>query len=63
MENKKELRTWLDDLQLDHPLVIAGRCSAETEEHVLKFAHDLKDIDVLYYRAGICKSRTRPGSY
>lgn len=63
MENKKELRTWLDDLQLDHPLVIAGPCSAETEEQVLKIAHQLKDTDVNYYRAGIWKPRTRPGNF
>ena len=36
MENKKELRSWLDDLKLSHPLVIAGPCSAETEEQVLR---------------------------
>lgn len=63
MENKKELRTWLDDLQLDHPLVIAGPCSAETEEQVLKIAHELKDTDVSYYRSGIWKPRTRPGNF
>ena len=27
MENKKEMRKWLDDFKLDHPLVIAGPCS------------------------------------
>ena len=63
MENKKEMRTWLDDLGLDHPLVIAGPCSAETEEQVLKIAHQLKDTDVNYYRAGIWKPRTRPGNF
>ncbi|TXG38555.1 bifunctional 3-deoxy-7-phosphoheptulonate synthase/chorismate mutase type II [Seonamhaeicola maritimus] len=63
MENKKEMRTWLDDLQLDHPLVIAGPCSAETEEQVLKIAHELKDTDVTYFRAGIWKPRTRPGMF
>jgi chorismate mutase len=63
MKNKKELRTWLDDLQLDHPLVIAGPCSAETEEQVLKIAHELKDTDVNYFRAGIWKPRTRPGMF
>ena len=31
MENNKDLRTWLDDFKLNHPLVIAGPCSAETE--------------------------------
>ncbi|MBD0778558.1 bifunctional 3-deoxy-7-phosphoheptulonate synthase/chorismate mutase type II [Maribacter polysiphoniae] len=63
MENSKEMRTWLDDLGLDHPLVIAGPCSAETEEQVLKIAHELKDTDVNYFRAGIWKPRTRPGNF
>ena len=63
MENKKELRNWLDALNLDHPLVIAGPCSAETEEQVLKIAHELKDTDVNYFRAGIWKPRTRPGMF
>ncbi|MBT8306975.1 MAG: bifunctional 3-deoxy-7-phosphoheptulonate synthase/chorismate mutase type II [Maribacter sp.] len=63
MENSKQMRTWLDDLGLDHPLVIAGPCSAETEEQVLKIAHELKDTDVNYYRAGIWKPRTRPGNF
>lgn len=63
MENSATLRTWLDDLKLDHPLVIAGPCSAETEEQVLKIAHELKDTDVNYFRAGIWKPRTRPGNF
>ncbi|MDC6390756.1 bifunctional 3-deoxy-7-phosphoheptulonate synthase/chorismate mutase type II [Maribacter sp. PR1] len=63
MENSKEMRSWLDDMALDHPLVIAGPCSAETEEQVLKIAHELKDTDVNYYRAGIWKPRTRPGNF
>ena len=63
MKNTKELRTWLDDLGLDHPLVVAGPCSAETEDQVLAIAHELKDSDVNYYRAGIWKPRTRPGNF
>ncbi|NND78913.1 MAG: bifunctional 3-deoxy-7-phosphoheptulonate synthase/chorismate mutase type II [Maribacter sp.] len=63
MENSKQLRTWLDDLGLNHPLVIAGPCSAETEGQVMKIAHELKDTDVNYYRAGIWKPRTRPGNF
>ena len=63
MKNTKELRTWLDDMKLPHPLVIAGPCSAETEEQVLEIAHELKDSDVNYYRAGIWKPRTRPGNF
>ncbi len=63
MENNKQMRKWLDDMNLPHPLVIAGPCSAETEEQVLKVAHGLKDTDVNYYRAGIWKPRTRPGNF
>lgn len=63
MENKKELRTWLDDFHLNHPLVIAGPCSAETEDQVLKIAHELKNSDVSIFRAGIWKPRTRPGGF
>ncbi len=63
MENSKQMRTWLDDMKLDHPLVIAGPCSAETEEQVLRIAHELKDTDVNYFRAGIWKPRTRPGMF
>ena len=63
MKNSRELKTWLDDLKLKHPLVIAGPCSAETEDQVLKIAHQLKDSDVNYFRAGIWKPRTRPGNF
>ncbi len=63
MENSKGLRKWMDNMALPHPLVIAGPCSAETEEQVLKIAHELKDSDVSYYRAGIWKPRTRPGNF
>ena len=63
MENKKEMRQWLDNFGLDHQQVIGGPCSAETEEQVLKIAHELKDTDVTVYRAGIWKPRTRPGMF
>lgn len=63
MENNKKYRTWLDAFQLEHPLVIAGPCSAETEQQVLQIAHELKDSDVSIFRAGIWKPRTRPGGF
>lgn len=63
MENKKELRYWLDAFGLEHPLVIAGPCSAETEQQVLKIAHELKNSDATVMRAGIWKPRTRPGNF
>ena len=63
MENKKEMRKWLDGFKLDHPLVIAGPCSAETEDQVLKIANQLKGTDVSAFRAGIWKPRTKPGMF
>ncbi len=63
MKNNKNLRSWLDKFGLDHPLVIAGPCSAETEEQVLKIAHQLKETDATVLRAGIWKPRTRPGNF
>ncbi len=58
-----ENRKWLYDFNLSHPLVIAGPCSAETEDQVLKIAHELKDSKVSVLRAGIWKPRTRPGKF
>ena len=63
MENSKELRKWLDNLNLSHPLVIAGPCSAETESQVMQIATELKNTDASIFRAGIWKPRTRPGGF
>ena len=63
MKNSKNLRKWLDDMNLSHPLLIAGPCSAETENQVLDIAYQLKDSDTIVYRAGIWKPRTRPGNF
>ena len=63
LKNSKDLRSWLDDFGLDHPLVIAGPCSAETEEQVLIIAHQLKSTDATVLRAGMWKPRTRPGNF
>jgi chorismate mutase len=46
------------------PLVIAGPCSAESEEQILQTALALKGFpQVKVLRAGIWKPRTRPGSF
>lgn len=63
MENNPTLRQWLDDFKLEHPLVIAGPCSAETEMQVMQIAEELRESDVSIYRAGIWKPRTRPGGF
>lgn len=48
---------------LKRPILIAGPCSAETEEQVLTTARGLKDQGVDLFRAGIWKPRTRPGAF
>ncbi len=45
------------------PVVVAGPCSAETEEQVLGIAHALKEQEVDLFRAGIWKPRTSPNSF
>lgn len=63
MQNNTQLGKWLTDMNLGHPLTIAGPCSAETKEQVLHIAHQLKDTKVTVFRAGVWKPRTRPGSF
>lgn len=51
-------------MQLTGPLVIAGPCSAETEEQVLKTAEQVSTMpEVKIFRSGIWKPRTRPGEF
>ena len=45
------------------PLVIAGPCSAETEEQVMNAATALAKRGVKIFRAGIWKPRTKPGGF
>jgi len=61
------------DLKLEHtlfpgiedkrPLIMAGPCSAETEEQVMETARQLAAQGVKVYRAGIWKPRTRPNAF
>ena len=46
------------------PFIIAGPCSAESEEQVLKTAAQIAKIpSVKVFRAGLWKPRTRPGDF
>ena len=45
------------------PLVIAGPCSAETEEQIMETAHQLANKGIKLFRAGIWKPRTKPGGF
>lgn len=47
----------------ERPFVIAGPCSAETEEQVMTTAKDLADKGCHMFRAGIWKPRTKPGGF
>jgi chorismate mutase len=45
------------------PFVIAGPCSAESEEQVLNTARQLAKLGCHNFRAGIWKPRTKPGCF
>ncbi len=47
----------------NRPLVIAGPCSAETEEQVMDTATKLAANGIKIFRAGIWKPRTKPGGF
>jgi len=53
----------LEEKPANKPLIIAGPCSAETEEQVLQTARGLADQGVDLFRSGIWKPRTRPGAF
>ena len=53
----------IDGNELGRPLIIAGPCSAETEEQVLSTARGLARAGIKVYRAGIWKPRTKPGGF
>lgn len=60
--NIQPLSSWIKTGK--EPLVIAGPCSAETEEQLVATAHLLaKTGRVTALRAGIWKPRTRPGEF
>lgn len=47
----------------ERPLILAGPCSAESEEQVMDTARQLKNYGIHIYRAGIWKPRTRPSTF
>lgn len=53
----------LPGMEDKRPIVIAGPCSAETEEQVMTTARQLAEKGVKIFRAGIWKPRTRPGAF
>ena len=53
----------LPGVEAKRPIVIAGPCSAETEEQVMDTAKQLAAKGQKIYRAGIWKPRTKPGGF
>lgn len=53
----------LEGIDPQKPLLIAGPCSAETEEQVIQTATELAANGVKIFRAGIWKPRTKPGGF
>ena len=53
----------LPGIDEQRPLVIAGPCSAETEEQVMKTARELASKGIKIFRAGVWKPRTKPGGF
>lgn len=63
--NEMELDLLPLNLQSDvkRPFVIAGPCSAETEQQVMETAWQLKRKGCHNFRAGVWKPRTKPGCF
>ena len=53
----------MDGALFTKPVIIAGPCSAETEEQLLNTAIPLAKMGIKIFRAGIWKPRTRPNAF
>jgi len=53
----------LPGVENKRPIVIAGPCSAETEQQVIDTATQLAKKGIKIFRAGIWKPRTKPGGF
>lgn len=53
----------LPGVEAKRPIVIAGPCSAETEEQVMDTATQLAAKGIRIFRAGIWKPRNKPGGF
>lgn len=60
--NISKISDWKIDANTE-PLIIAGPCSAETEDQVIETAIKLKELGIKILRAGIWKPRTRPNTF
>ena len=60
MDNLQPLFPTVDSTK---PIIIAGPCSAETEQQLLETARGLAANGIKIFRAGIWKPRTHPGGF
>lgn len=59
-----QLKPLFDDIELTkRPMIIAGPCSAETEQQVVDTACALAASGIRILRAGVWKPRTKPGGF
>lgn len=58
-----DLKPITDVFAPGEPIIIAGPCSAESEEQLLTTARDLASNGIKILRAGIWKPRTKPGGF
>lgn len=61
--NSEQSGSMISESPLVVPVLIAGPCSAETREQTLETARALAESGIAYFRAGIWKPRTNPGSF
>lgn len=54
---------FLSPNRVQRPIIIAGPCSAETEEQTLETARRLAANGIQIFRAGVWKPRTKPGGF
>lgn len=48
---------------MNSALIIAGPCAAESEQQIMSTAKNLAAIGITWFRAGLWKPRTQPGSF
>ncbi len=60
---KELLPIEIPGIEAGAPIVIAGPCSAESEEQLLETAAQLSACGIKIFRAGIWKPRTKPGGF
>ncbi|MBK9290233.1 MAG: bifunctional 3-deoxy-7-phosphoheptulonate synthase/chorismate mutase type II [Bacteroidetes bacterium] len=59
---KQEQHEWFEGRN-QRPMIIAGPCSAETEQQTMQTAEALVNKGYRMFRAGLWKPRTRPGMF